>query len=585
MASMTAMFTALTGMTANSRSLDVVGHNIANVNTTAYKSNRMLFSTQFSLTPRLGSAPRETSGGTNPLQIGLGVQVAGTQRNHTGGTVSASGDSRDLAIEGDGFFVVNRGGEQLYTRAGAFRTNAVNDLVSISGEVLQGYTVDDQFNIVEGALTNLNIPLGTMTLAEATRNVRFSGNLNAQGPLPTQGSSVDLLGTATGGFAAIATANPPPGAGNALELTTRIVDIEDPSQPGSGTPLFSAGQSLFFQNLEKGGKTLPDSTFAITATTTVQDLNTFLTGVLGLDASSGNNPDGRTPGIALNPTTGVLTITGNVGTVNDISIDASDIRLMSSTGAFVSSPFITDKNATADGEAVRTTFIAYDSLGSPVSVDLSMVIDSRSNTGTRWRYFIESPDDSSPTRAIATGTLDFDTLGQLITRDPIQVNIDRAGTGAGTPLSIDLAFAGGEDSVTSLTDDTSAIAATFADGSPIGTLTSYGIGEDGVVYGAFTNGMTRVIGQVALAKFANSEGLVDMGGNMFKTGPNSGTPLITEPQTLGTGKLVSGALELSNVDLSQEFINMILASTGYSAASRVIRTTDELMQQLLVLGR
>jgi flagellar hook protein FlgE len=585
MASMTAMFTALTGMTANSRSLDVVGNNIANVNTTAYKSNRMLFSTQFSLTPRLGTAPSETSGGTNPLQIGLGVQVAGTQRNFTGGTVSASGDSRDLAIEGDGFFIVNRGGEQLYTRAGAFRTNAVNDLVSISGEVLQGYTVDDQFNIVEGALTDLNIPLGTLTLAESTRNVRFSGNLNAQGPLPTQGSSVDLLGTATAGFAAIATANPPPGAGNALELTTRIVDIEDPSQPGSGTPLFTAGQSLFFQNLEKGGKTLPDATFAINATTTVQDLNDFLTGVLGLDASSGNNPDGGTPGIALDPTTGILTITGNVGTVNDISIDASDIRLMSSTGAFVSSPFVTDKNAASDGEAVRTTFIAYDSLGSPVSVDISMVIDSRSSTGTRWRYFIESPDDSSTTRAIATGTLDFDTLGQLITRDPIQVNIDRAGTGAQSPLSIDLAFAGGEDSVTSLTDDTSAIAATFADGSPIGTLTSYGIGEDGVVYGAFTNGMTRVIGQVALAKFANAEGLVDVGGNMFKTGPNSGTPLVAEPQTLGTGKLVSGALELSNVDLSQEFINMILASTGYSASSRVIRTTDELMQQLLVLGR
>lgn len=585
MASTTAMFSALSGMTANSRSLDVVGNNIANVNTTAYKSNRMLFSTQFSLTQRLGTAPRENSGGTNPLQIGLGVQVAGTQRNFTGGTVSASGDARDLAIEGDGFFIVDRGGEQLYTRAGSFRTNAVNDLVSISGERLQGYTVDDEFNIVQGALTDLNIPLGTLTLAESTRNVRFSGNLNAQGPIPTQGSSINFLGTASGGFTAISTANPPPGAGNRLELTTRLVDIEDPAQPGSNTPYFSAGQSLLFQNLEKGGKTLPTETFAITATSTIQDLNDFLSGVLGLDASAGANPDGATPGIALDPATGILTITGNVGAVNDISIDASDIRLMSSTGAFVASPFITDKNAASDGESVRTTFIAYDSLGSPVSVDVSMVIDSRSNTGTRWRYFVESPDDSSATRAISTGTLDFDTLGQLITRDPVQINIDRAGTGAATPLSIDLSFAAGEDSVTSLTDDTSALAATFTDGSPIGTLTSYGVGDDGVIYGAFTNGMTRVIGQVALAKFANAEGLVDVGGNMFRVGPNSGTPLVAEPQTLGTGKLVSGALELSNVDLSQEFINMILASTGYSAASRVIRTTDELMQQLLVLGR
>ncbi len=584
MASTTAMFTALSGMTANARSLDVVGNNIANVNTTAFKSNRMLFATQFSRTFSLGTAPDENTGGTNPGQIGLGVTVAGTQRNFTGGTLSASGDSRDLAIEGTGFFVVNRAGEQLYTRAGSFRTNATNDLVTVSGERLQGWDVDANHNIVPGALVDLNIPLGTMTLAEATQNVRFSGNLNASGLLPTTGSSIRLLGSATAGLSAIATANPPPGAGNVLETATRLVDIEDPALPGSGTPLLTSGQSIWLQGVERGGKTLPSAALPIDDTTTVQDYMDFLTEALGLDTSTAN-PNGAVPGLSLDPVTGVMTVTGNIGTVNDLAIDPSDLQVLDSAGDFVRAPFSTEKTAAADGESVRTAFIAFDSLGTPVNVELSMVIDGRSNNGTTWRYYVGSPDDTDTSKFVASGDLEFDTLGQLTTLDPVNVTIDRAGTGAATPLSIDLAFAGGQDNVTSLTDDSSTIAATFTDGSPIGTLSSYAVGQDGVIVGAFSNGVTRTLGQVVLADFANDEGLVDVGANMFRVGPNSGSPVIASPQSLGTGRLVGGALELSNVDLSQEFINMILASTGYSASSRVIRTTDELMQQLLVLGR
>jgi flagellar hook protein FlgE len=585
MASTVAMYTALSGMVANSRTLDIVGNNIANSNTTAYKSNRMLFSTQFGWSLKLGTAPGENTGGTNPAQVGLGVQVAGTQRNFGGGTLSPTGDARDLAVEGDGFFVVERGGEQFYSRAGSFRTNAINDLVTIDGDRVQGWAVDDEYNVVEGALVDLNIPVGTATIAEPTRNVRFSGNLNADGDLPTRGATIRLGGTTTGGLSAIAGANPPPGAGNVLEATTRLVDIEDPALAGSGTPAFSVGQRLSFDSIEKGSKSLASSELEIEATTTVQDLMDALDELLGLDDSAGANPDGATPGITLDPTTGLLTIVGNVGTVNDLSIDASDIRLLNSAGTYVRAPFVPTKTGAADGESVRTTFIAYDSLGSSLSVDVSVVMQGRSNAGTSWRYFVESEDDSDPERAVATGIIEFDTLGQLATRDPVPIVIDRAGTGAVTPLAIDLAFAGGEGGVTALADDRSAMAATFADGSPIGTLTSYAVGQDGVIIGSFTNGLTRTIGQVVLATFANNEGLVDVGANLFRVGPNSGTPIVTAPGTLGAGQLIGGALELSNVDISAEFISMIQASTGFSASSRVIRTVDELMQQLLVLGR
>ena len=140
-------------------------------------------------------------------------------------------------------------------------------------------------------------------------------------------------------------------------------------------------------------------------------------------------------------------------------------------------------------------------------------------------------------------------------------------------------------SVTALASQSSNVASVYQDGAPIGTLSSFSVGRDGIITGGFTNGLTRTLGQVAVATFSNPAGLVETGGNMFTTGPNSGNPIVGEPLELGAGAIVGGALELSNVDLSQEFINLILASTGYSAASRVITTTDQLMQQLLVIGR
>lgn len=585
MSSTIAMFTALSGLTANSRNLDVIGNNIANVNTTAYKSNRMLFSDMFSRTFSIGSPPGDTTGGTNPGQIGLGVGIAGTQRNFGGGTLSPTGDGRDLAIEGDGFFIVDSGGTQAYTRAGAFRKNSKNDVVNVSGDHLMGYGVDQNYNVVEGSLIPINIPVGTMTLAEATKNVRLSGNLNANGLAPTRGSRTALQGTITDGLHTIAGANPAPAAGNLLEDTSRLVDIEDPALPLSGSSLFQSGQFFEVRGVEKGNKTLAPSLLEITDSTTVADFITFMNQVLGLNPAAGANPDGKTPGLSLDPTTGVLNVDGNTGTVNDLRIEPADLRVLSSTGTFVRSPFATSKVQASDGESVRTTMVVYDSLGTPVDVDLTMALESKSNTGTTWRYYVESAEDSDADLVVGTGLIDFDTNGQLATALPVTVNIDRAGTGAGTPLSFELAFSGERDNVTSLTDTSSAIAATYRDGSPIGTLSSFAVGPDGMISGSFTNGLTRPLGRVALATFPNNDGLVDLGSNLFRTGPNSGNPLISAPTTLGAGKVVGGALELSNVDLSAEFIGMILSSTGYSASSRVIQTTNELMQQLLVLGR
>ncbi len=179
----------------------------------------------------------------------------------------------------------------------------------------------------------------------------------------------------------------------------------------------------------------------------------------------------------------------------------------------------------------------------------------------------------------------FDTQGQLQTTTPITVSIDRDGTGAASALTINLKLSDGPDRVTALSSTQSAIASTFQDGFPLGTLSSFLVDRDGIITGSFTNGLTRTLGQVALATFNNFEGLSEVGDTVFQTGANSGTPVITTPGLFGTGKIVGGSLEQSNVDLGAEFIDMIQTSTGYSAASRVVKTADELLQQLLVLGR
>jgi flagellar hook protein FlgE len=179
-----ALSTALTGMNAAETTIDVVGNNLANSNTVGFKESEANFATQFLQTRSLGSAPTDTSGGTNPRQVGLGVLVAEITPDFTQGTIEISSSPSDLAIQGDGFFIVEASsGEQLYTRNGIFKTNSENDLVSLTGNRLLGYGVDDDFNIQATTLIPLNIPLGSAAVAQATENVRFTGVLSPTGDI------------------------------------------------------------------------------------------------------------------------------------------------------------------------------------------------------------------------------------------------------------------------------------------------------------------------------------------------------------------------------------------------------------------
>ena len=577
MASTTALFTGLSGLNAHSRQLDVIGHNIANVNTTAFKSSKMMFESLFMRNFSFGSGPNDALGGAIARQIGHGVGVGGIQRNFNNGAFTPTGDLRDLSIDGNGFFIVEAGGKQFYTRAGSFRPDPQGDLVTIGGERLMGYMADENFNVQQGELVPINIPIGERTIAEATQHTVAAGNLNSDGDVASQGALIHLLGTATAGLSTT--------GGAFIDAATPLASIEDPDAPGSGTPAFQPGETLRLSGATRGGARVPDAELEITPATTVQELMDFLTSALGIQTTGVPNPDGRTPGVSVDPATGTISVVGNTGTQNDLRIRPGDLVLVDASGEAQGAAFETDKELSADGESVRTTMVVYDSLGATVSFDVTMVLEGTPNSGPVWRYYLDSEDDSDAATALGNGVIRFDTEGQI---DPetseISVTIDRDMTGANQPLSFTLSFLDDAGQLTS-TAAASAMQGISRDGLPPGTLASLGVGDDGTIFGRFSNGAIRTIGQVPVANFTNVAGLVDAGANMFETGPNSGPAIVASPGTLGAGTVVAGALEMSNVDLGEEFTNMILTSTGYSASSRVIRTADELMQQLLVLGR
>jgi flagellar hook protein FlgE len=422
----TALYTGLTGLNANQFSVDTIGNNVANMNTTAFKASRATFENQFCVTLSAGSPPGTTTGGTNPMQIGLGTLLGSVQRLFTSGAIETTGVRSDMAIEGNGFFIVAKSdNKQAFTRDGSMKLDSKNNLVTQQGYYVQGFDVDQDFNIIPGTLTNLNIPVGTLSIAKATENASFDGNLDA-------GSAV--------------------------------------------------------------------------------------------------------------------------------------------------------------GDAVSTSFVTYDSLGNPQNIGLTLTLDHTAADGVYWSWAATSPPGTTLTQSGDT-LLHFDTDGQLVAPTAVPtIQVAFNDTGAATPMQVAFDF----DTVTSLAAGSNAgagnatqsvLVMTTQDGFAAGTLKEYSIGGDGTIMGTFSNGLQRTLGQVALATFANPDGLVAETNNTYALGPNSGEPVITAPLTLGAGRILGGSLELSNVDLTREFIGLVTASTGFSASGRVITTSSDMLRELLTLTR
>ena len=561
MALTSALYTGLSGLDVNQTDMQVIGNNIANANTTAFKSSRALFTPQFYVTDSSGSPPDGDSGGTNPSQSGLGATVATIQKDFTQGSITTTGKDSDLAIDGNGFFVT-QGAIQQFTRDGAFDLNSQNSLVDATGNFVQGYGADSAGNVIAGKLQNLTIPLGETSSAKATENVDLEGNLASDGPVSaggTQINSQDLTSAA--------------GTPTAATLLTDLTDA------GTGAAAFTNGQTLTL-NAKRDDSSLSPQTLTVGPTTTLGDLQTFFNGSLGIDtAGTGAGTKLVTGGVANSVQ---VQITGNSGTANALSVSTADL---SDASGKTPLSLTTSTTAVPTGESVHTSMTVYDSLGSPITVDLTASLQSKSDAGTTWKFEATSADNIDSTAPnntlVGTGTVSFDANGQITTTTGTDIAIHRDGTGADPVMPVKLDFTGMSSLAANGSATGSEMDVTSQDGYQEGTLNSYSIGTDGKITGSFTNGQTRTLGQVAIATFNNPEGLNDNGGDNFTTGANSGVPVLTTAGNLGAGAIRSGALEQSNVDLSKEFINLITASTGFSAASRVITTSDQMLTELL----
>ncbi|MDF1742925.1 MAG: flagellar hook-basal body complex protein, partial [Gimesia sp.] len=239
-----ALNTSLGGLAQNETSIDVLGNNIANAGTNGFKASSVLFTTQLSRTLSVGSRPTTTNGGTNPRQIGLGALSASIRKDFTQGSVTNSTSPSDLAIQGEGFFVLDSPDGQVYSRNGNFELNSQSLLTSQTGFKVQGYGVDEDFNLVTTTLADIEVPLGDLNVAQATKNVEIGGALLPTGTLGTLGAVLTTAALTDAG-----------NANAAITGATLLTDVE----ASIGTPLFTVGETLSFAPT-KGGRTLDPMT-------------------------------------------------------------------------------------------------------------------------------------------------------------------------------------------------------------------------------------------------------------------------------------------------------------------------------------
>ncbi len=521
---MSAFFSAVSGLKSQTTNLNVIANNISNVNTTGYKSQSVSFSDLLSQTISAASGSTATSGGTNPVQIGLGVGVTATNTNMTSGSVQSTGIATDVAISGKGFFVVSNGsdGSYLYTRNGQMSIDEEGNL-TINGYKVCGWTTADADGniITTGNVDTINLYEGNKKsmAAAMTTEADFSGTLNSS--KTAHGTGLSAIGTVPDTADGTSSMTVYDAQGNAYSVTVNwykcYVDASDADNPitswyyeasSSDATITPASGYVAF---DKNGK-LVDTTTA----TTLSDAGT--TGYSAASASY-NAPAG----------TYSLEVTG--------------------TG----SPYTLTLTDPAGNTYTAT------------STDGSATFDL--GTGT---FTLTAP--ATLTAGTATFTVAADTT--TFTATPT-LTVTPAGT-VGTA-----AFAVACDLSDITTSNSTAGVTATPDGYAAGTLSGIAIEADGTIVGTYSNGQTQDLAAIALAVFTNDEGLAKTGDNMYAATSNSGAVSYYVAGQGSTSSLSTGCLEMSNVDLAQEFSNMMIAQRAYQANSKVITAADEMLQSLI----
>ncbi len=565
-----AMFSGVSGLQVHQTRLDVIGNNIANVNTIGFKSGSVTFEDQLSQTLKDASAPGANVGGVDPSQVGLGVMIGAVETQQTQGNLQTTGNNTDMAIQGNGFFMVSNGSSTSYTRDGSFQLDGNGVLVNpANGDQLLGYSADANgvVNTTQPITSSsvLKIPVGTLTSVKQTGAAVLAGNLDASSSLQT------TFTTLNGNIA-----NSP------STISTTAYDSQGNAHQVQFT--FTQGAPTATDNIWNVGVTVDGA--AVSGTHTMA----FSLATGQYDPA---NSSGLPTNLAVNGTNGAGNFTMNVNYQNTLSDVATS---PASAGA-------TTDGQTGSLPTWSTSTDVYDSLGVKHNLTVTYtraVIGSSTGTGTpplaappssatgQWNWTVKENGVTlasstpgvvnPPATANETATnspLYFGPNGNLLDPNKQTVMVTPV-TGSTTPFPISLDFSG-----ISQLAGTSNVAVTQQDGFPVGTLQSFNIDQTGLITGVFSNGQSRSLGQVAMATFTNAGALTKTGQNNYQASANSGVAQIGLPGAGGSGTINTGFLEMSNVDLSTEFTNLIVTQRGFQANTKIITTVDSMLNDVI----
>ena len=555
-----ALSAGVTGLQAHQKMLDVAGNNLANVNTTAFKASRITFSELLSETIKKASQPTTTVGGTNPQQMGSGVGVSGIAPNMTQGNIVNTGNPLDLAIEGEGYFVVSDGSQNLYTRAGAFGVDANSNLVDpATGYLVQRIgSVGESDGFQTAGNSNVKVPYDVAIAANATSEVAVAGNLSADATFTTPQTNILASNvTYTTSSGTVATG------------TTLIDDLD---QTTSGT---YSSATITVSGYEHDGADLTDGTpLSVDAATTMQDLVDHINTVLG-----GSNA------------TAALTNGRIVITDVDSGYSRSDVTLtFANSGTADWEEPVYFEITTVGGEEVKSINITvYDTQGGKHVLSGAFV---RTDTANTWDMVLTSitgdiTQITMDNRRIEDITFNASngSYSGLGGSDDAEFVVTFAhDTSNPQTIAISMGTVGKLDGLTQFAGNSTAVARE-QDGYAAGRLSTVSVNNEGILIGAFSNGIKKDIATLQVALFQNTAGLESVGGGYFIPSANSGEAIATQAMTGGAGTIHGGALEKSNADVATEFVNMIQAQNGFQANARTIRVANDILRELSNLIR
>ncbi len=577
-----ALSSGVTGMQAHQTMLDVAGNNLANVNSTAFKSSRVTFAELLGQTLQQASQPTDRVGGTNPQQMGSGVALANITPDVGQGRIVNTGNPLDGAIEGEGYFVLSDGERSVYTRAGTFGVDANGHLVDPdTGYRVQRIGVtgeEDGFQVAGDS--GIRVPYDVALPARATSEITLTGNLSA-----------DAIGTLRAQVLMSARTYTCDGADATL---TAEIDQLDQFSGGSGTDgELGAGETgtITIAGYHQDGTAFASGlTFTVAETTTLGEL---------IDHLNNNVLSGATASLE----------DGRIRIADDEpQVSKSDIMLSySGVGVLETPPYF--EVTTVGGREVRDTNITiYDSLGGKHVLSAALV---RTDTVNTWDMILTSVTGHVREISLAGRRIS----GITFAGDVHEIDLDdrrvdglafdaQSGAFIGLPsteaaqfvitfnhdtthpqtIQLNFGTVGSFDGLTQFAGNSTAVARE-QDGYEAGSLSTVSMNNEGVLVGAFTNGVKKDLAVLRVALFKNPAGLLNEGGGYFTPSANSGGPVATQAMSGGAGAIRGGALERSNVDVATEFVNLIQAQNGFQANARTIRVANEVLRELANLIR